>query len=343
MVSIEEVKDVSLLNTFRIKARAAAFVEYDSIDDLARIDFAMLPKPVRHIGSGSNLLFTKDFPGTLLHSQIRFLRVIADHDDDVLVEAGAGVPFDSFVEWACALRLWGVENLSKIPGEIGAAAVQNIGAYGVEAADNILRVNCFDIQTGRMVTFEKKDCRYGYRTSVFKEEGVKGRYIVTSVLFQLTKEYSPKLEYGNIISVLGGRKVMCPNDVRKVVISIRDSKLPDPKVIPSAGSYFKNPVVSDSDYSRIKETALKDMGGSVKVPGFDVPGGVKVPAAWLIDSLGLKGTQVGGAAVYENQPLVIVNRTGKATAKDVMGLEELIVGKVKEKYGISLEREVEHL
>lgn len=343
MISIEEVKDLMMLNTFRIKARCASFVEYDNVDDLFRLDFQMLPKPVRHIGSGSNLLFTGDFPGTLMHSQIRFLREIANHDDEVLVEAGAGVPFDSFVEWACALRLWGVENLSMIPGEVGAAAVQNIGAYGVEVSDVIVRVNCYDIQTSRLVTFEKKDCQYGYRDSVFKKEGIKGRYIVTSVLFKLTQEYSPKLEYGNMITALGGKKVFCPNDVRKVIISIRDSKLPDPAKIPSAGSFFKNPIVSDEQFEKITETARIFLGNDAEVPHYEVPGGYKIPCAWMIDTLGLKNYQIGGAAVYDRQPLVIVNQSGKATAAEIIAVEQHIVEEVKQNFGVDLEKEVEYI
>lgn len=343
MFSIEEIKDLMMLNTFRIKARCASYVEYDNVDDLFRIDYQMLPKPIRHIGAGSNLLFTQDFKGTLMHSQIRYLREIASHDDEVLVEAGSGVPFDSFVEWACALRLWGVENLSKIPGEVGAAAVQNIGAYGVEVSDVIVRVNCFDTQTSRMVTFEKKDCKYGYRTSVFKEDAIKGRYIVTSVLFRLTQEYSPKLEYGNIKNALGGKQVFSPNDVRKVIISIRDSKLPDPAKIPSAGSFFKNPIVTDEQFEKIVESAREMFGESTEVPHYEIPGGYKIPAAWMIDHLGLKNYQEGGAAVYDKQPLVIVNASGRATANDVIAVEQHVVAQVKEKFGVELEREVEYI
>ena len=343
MITREEAKDIRALNTFRMKARCAAFVEYDTVEDIFHLDFTFLPKPIKNIGAGSNLLFTKDFPGTLLHSRIRFLREIASHDDDVLVEAGAGVPFDSFVDWACSLRLWGAENLSKIPGDVGAAAVQNIGAYGVEVADIIVRVNCFDCKENRIVTFEKKDCSYGYRDSCFKSPELAGRYIVTSVLFKLTREYSPILEYGNIKEALGGRTVFCPNDVRKAVIAIRDSKLPDPKVLGSAGSFFKNPIVSEDKFKAIEEQNRNENGPEAEVPHFMVPGGIKIPAAWMIDKCGLKGMSVGGAAVHEAQPLVIVNQSGKATAKDVLDLEHFILDTVREKFGVDLLPEVEHL
>ena len=174
-----------------------------SLEDLFSLDFDELPKPLFHMGAGSNLLFTGDWPGTVLHSGIKFLRPMGLEEDEALVEVGAGAVFDSFVEWACSRGLWGVENLSLIPGEVGASAVQNIGAYGVEAKDVIVRVNCFDLELRDMVTFENADCRYGYRTSFFKEEG-KGRYIVTSVLFRLSRKYSPKLDYGNIRAALDG-------------------------------------------------------------------------------------------------------------------------------------------
>lgn len=339
MVRIEQNKDMSALNTFGMKVSAGCFVEYDSIADLEEMDFDSLPTPVKHIGAGSNLLFTGDFKGTLLHSGIRYIKEIGSHDGDVMVEAGAGVVFDDLIEWACSMGLWGAENLSLIPGEVGASAVQNIGAYGVEAKDIIIRVTCFDRKRRELVTFENSQCRYGYRESFFKNEDKEGRYIVVSVLFRFSTEPSPKLDYGNIREALGDREANCPKDIRDTIIAIRNSKLPDPAVTGSAGSFFKNPVVSEESFRHICEVA----GPEVKVPHFVVDGGIKVPAAWLIDKSGFRGSSNGGAAVYEKQPLVIVNASGEASPEEIIALERRIMEGVKAKFGVELHPEVEHL
>lgn len=327
------------MNTFRMKVSCACFVEYDSLEDLFTIDFNSLPKPVLQIGEGSNILFTKDFPGTVMHSMIRFLRTVGDDGDDVLVEAGAGMKFDEFVDWACSMDYWGAENLSLIPGEVGAAAVQNIGAYGVEAKDIIVRVNCFDCEKKDMVVFENAECNYGYRSSIFKEEASKGRYIITGVLFRLTREYSPELDYGGICSAVKEEDVQFPGDVRKAVIGIRRSKLPDPTETGSAGSFFKNPVVTRGQFGKI----CSEAGADVQVPHFETAGGIKIPAAWMIDRCGLKGYTHGGAAVYDKQPLVIVNKSGNAAPEDILELEQHIVEAVREKFGVELHPEVEHI
>ena len=321
-----------------MKVSCGCFLEYDSQEDLSRIDFDDIPQPYFHIGGGSNLLFTKDYPGTVLHSGIKFLKKMGDGEDDILVEAGAGVKFDDFVDWACTLGLWGAENLSNIPGEVGAAAVQNIGAYGVEAKDIILRVNAFDVINREMAVIENKDCHYGYRSSVFKEEA-KGRYIITSVLFRLTRVYSPKLDYGNIRAALQDYKTINPSDVRKVITGIRSSKLPDPSRTGSAGSFFKNPVVSQEDFERIVSVA----GEGVEVPHFQVDDKVKVPAAWMIEQCGFKGMSYGGAAVYEKQPLVLVNLSGDASPEEILALEEKVIEGVRSKFGVELHPEVEHI
>ena len=334
--------DLSRRNTFGMKVSCACFVEYDSLEDLFSLDFAELPQPVFHMGAGSNLLFTRDWPGTVLHSCIKFLRPMGLEEDEVLVEVGAGAVFDSFVEWACSRGLWGAENLSMIPGEVGAAAVQNIGAYGVEAGDIIVRVNCFDREEREMVTFENAACHYGYRSSFFKGEG-KGRYIITSVLFRLSRKYNPKLEYGNIRTALGGKQPMLPDEVRRAVSEIRRAKLPDPAETGSAGSFFKNPVITKEHFERIEAEARAESSPDVRVPHFDTPEGVKVPAAWMIERCGLKGSKLGGAAVYEKQPLVIVNHSGKASPEEIVALERKVIDAVKAKFGVELHPEVEHI
>lgn len=343
MLTTEYKKDITALNTFSMKVTCGCFVEYDSLEDLSRLDFDSLPQPVKHIGGGSNLLFTGDFPGTLLHSGIKFIREDASHNEEHLVEVGAGVCFDEFIDWACSMRLWGAENLSLIPGEVGASAVQNIGAYGVEAKDIIVRVNCFDRFTREMVTIENADCHYGYRESFFKNEDKEGRYIITSVLFRLTQEYSPKLDYGNIRSFLEGKPVYGPRDVRNAIIAVRNAKLPDPAVTGSAGSFFKNPVVPREVFESIEASVKAEKGEDAKVPHFEVEGGIKIPAAWMIDQCGFKGMTLGGAAVYEKQPLVIVNASGNASPEEVLALEHKVIEGVRQRFGIELHPEVEHL
>lgn len=328
--------DLSSQNTFRMKVSCECFVEYDTVKELEGLNFDRLPKPLLHIGEGSNLLFTGDFPGTVLHSNIEYIKYVDVGLDEIPVMVGAGVSFDSFVEETCRHGLWGAENLSLIPGEVGAAAVQNIGAYGVEVADIISGVVCFDLVERKKVRFTAEECRYGYRSSMFKEPENKGRYVVTSVLFRLSRKYSPKLEYKGLSEALGGAVPQTPQEVREAVIRIRREKLPDPAELGSAGSFFKNPVVSAEDFARISPDG--------NAPHYELPdGSVKVPAAWLIESCGLKGAEEGGAQVYSRQPLVIVNGSGTALPSDILALEARIVNCVKERFGVELHPEVEHI
>ena len=333
--------DLSQRNTFRMRVSCACFVEYDSVSDLRAIDWGALPRPVLHIGAGSNLLFTGDFPGTVLHSCIKFYKEQAFSGEDCLVEVGAGVTFDDFCARCADAGLWGPENLSGIPGEAGAAAVQNIGAYGVEAGDIISAVRCFDVVTGEDVSFAVGDCAYAYRDSAFKHAPFKGRYIVTSVLFHLTGEYSPRLGYGRLAVELGDSGPLTPDKVRAAVLQIRDGKLPDPAKTGSAGSFFKNPVVLRSEYERICAVAEAEAMG--EVPHWEVEGGIKVSAAWLIDRCGLKGLRRGGAEVYGRQPLVIVNQSGDALPQDVLEVEAAVSEAVARKFNIRLSAEVEHI
>ena len=397
MLDIRKNVDLTDRNTFGMRVKAACVVEYDSIGDLETIrgmlspDADMsgpvpgsddpeaqerpdrkLPAPVLHIGGGSNLLFTRDFPGTLLHSRIKFIRISDDShkDGDVTVEAGAGTVFDDFCAWAAEKGLWGVENLSHIPGETGAAAVQNIGAYGVEIKDVIDKVHCYDMVLGRTVSFNADECGYGYRDSLFKRDR-KGRYIVTSVTFRLSAEPRPVLGYGHIRSAVesalrdrgaqagsapagsaiqDGREAgnafpgLTPAIIRDVITGIRKEKLPEPAELGSAGSFFKNPVVPKSDYDRVASIAALYLGAGCKVPHFDMGSGfVKIPAAWLIEQCGWKGYREGNVGVYDRQPLVIINATGKATPDEVIALEDKIVSSVHSRFGITLTPEVEHI
>ena len=301
---------------------------------------------LKHIGGGSNLLFTGDFPGTVLHSAIRHIEVISDSDDEVLVRVGAGVEFDKLCEWAAGRSLWGPENLSHIPGEAGAAAVQNIGAYGVEAKDIIREVRAFDLVSRKFLTFSVEECNYGYRDSFFKSPEGKDRYIITGIVFAFRRNGSPILEYGNLRETLLSRcPCPTPSDVRETIISIRRTKLPEVGEVGSAGSFFKNPVVSREVFGNVVRVSGRD---EASVPHYPVPGPggepwVKIPAAWLIDQCGWKGAVRGGAGVWPSQPLVIINASGEASPEEILALEDSIRMSVSDRFGIVLSPEVEHI
>lgn len=344
MIRREDNFDLTGRNSFKMKVSCSCLVEYDSPEDLEEIDFKNLPQPVLHIGGGSNLLFTGDFKGTVIHSGIKYYKVIASAEEEVLVEVGAGVIFDDFCAWASDNGLWGVENLSGIPGEVGASAVQNIGAYGVEVKDVIAQVKCFDMKERRIVTFSNAQCAYAYRDSAFKHSPVKGRYAVLSVLFRLSKEYSPKLEYGNVRSALPQKAFYGPSDIRRAILGIRSAKLPDPEHLGNAGSFFKNPIVDMETFGRISGVAEEMHGEGYEVPHFVLADGmVKVPAAWMIEQCGMKGWRDAKAGVYEKQPLVIVNLSGDAAPQDILAVENRIKDEVRSRFGVDLQAEVEHI
>ena len=378
MIKTAYYQDLTKMNTFGMKVKARCFIEYDSVADLVDIEFEELARPVLHIGGGSNLLFTDDFKGTVLHSKINFIEILEEQDchfdraervekskETVLVSVGAGVVFDDFCDWAAKEGLWGVENLSYIPGEVGASAVQNIGAYGVEVKDVIKTVYCYDTIDEEFVNFDVEDLEYGYRDSAFKNPEIKGRYIVTHVVFALSRTPQPKLDYGHlkeaviaaipaVISFANAQatssitseveKSLTPALIRKTIIKIRKEKLPEPSVMGSAGSFFKNPVITAEHYARIEAAAKAELGADYKVPHYDLPDGtVKVPAAWMIEQCGWKGKRSGNAAVYDKQPLVIVNYTGEAYPEEIIGLEKRIIASVKAKFDIELHPEVDHI
>ena len=371
MIKTSYYQDLTKMNTFGMKVKARCFIEYDSVADLVDIEFEELARPVLHIGGGSNLLFTDDFKGTVLHSKINFIEILDDchfdqssdchldqssdcHFDQaqrveksVLVSVGAGVVFDDFCAWAAKEGLWGVENLSYIPGEVGASAVQNIGAYGVEVKDVIRTVYCYDTVEEEFVHFSVDECGYGYRDSIFKDPEIKGRYIVTHVVFTLSRDPQPRMDYGHlkdaVLAEAAGRE-LTPAMIRKVIIKIRKEKLPEPSVMGSAGSFFKNPVIEAGQFAHIEAVAKAEHGPDFMVPHYDLPDGtVKVPAAWMIEQCGWKGRRSGGAAVWDKQPLVIVNYTGEAYPEEIVGLEKRIIASVKAKFGVDLHPEVEHV
>jgi UDP-N-acetylmuramate dehydrogenase len=375
LINRYDAYDLSRRNTFGMKVSCRAYVEITDPEDLLTLDFDSLPQPVFVMGGGSNLLFTKDFPGTVLHLSNKGYTVLPDS----LVRVGAGVVFDDFCAWAAEQGLWGPENLSLIPGEVGASAVQNIGAYGVEAKDIIDTVHAFDRNARTFVDIPGADCGYGYRTSLFKTDW-KGRYIITAVTFRLSAVPRPRLDYGGVRKALEARfldsasgsarndkntvistkadgsasvistkvedrveKSVTPQMIRETVIGIRREKLPDPEEIGSAGSFFCNPVIERDHFEKIVAIAKAENGPEYEVPHYDVGERVKVPAAWMIDQCGFKGMKLGGAQVYPKQPLVIVNATGEATPDEIIALEQRVIGTIRDKYGIELHPEVEHV
>lgn len=336
-INFEKDKELAPLTTFGIPTRTAFYAEYSSQRELEKITRSpiFLENEVLHIGGGSNLLFLGDFKGLVLRSAIMGKEIYTGRDQRTFLIAGAGEKWSDLVDYAVANGLAGLENLAGIPGSVGASAVQNVGAYGREAGDAIFAVECFDTITREPVRFTAQQCRFSYRDSMFKHEG-RGRYIVMRVSFLLKKSTEAEyLSYGPLRELeqrLGHTPTIA--EVAAEVVAIRNSKLPDPAQIGSAGSFFKNPVI-DSYYYR-EEVAPRTPGMKVFEVG---ERRVKLPAAWLIDHAGLKGERVGGASVWEKQPLVLAN-TGNATGKDVAALSRIVCDRVKEMFGVDLRPEV---
>ena len=321
-------------NTFGMDVRAALFFEYDTMEELQTFlqsdDFAHRNRYI-HIGSGSNLLFEGDYRGIVMHSALHTLEVVEESDAHVLVRVGSGYVWDDFVAHCVAQGWAGVENLSAIPGEVGASAVQNIGAYGVEVRDVIVRVEAMALD-GTTRTFTNEECGYGYRDSVFKRE-LRGQYIITHVTYRLEKSPTYRLDYGDLRARVEACGEPTLKAVREAVTAIRDSKLPDPRVLGNAGSFFTNPVIPRAQYEALKEKYPN-------MPSYPIDEErVKVPAGWLIDHAEWKGKALGRAAVHDRQALVLVN-LGGATGKEVMTLAERVCEDVFNKYGIRITPEV---
>ena len=332
-------ENYSLLNhnTFGLDVKTRWFVEYESEDDLQRLlrDEYFFSQTFWHIGQGSNLLFLGDFSGIIIHSAIKGIELQNEDENHVFLKVGAAEDWDSFVAH-CVRNGWGgIENLSLIPGEVGASAFQNIGAYGVEASDYIEEVHTYCIRTGEKRIFTKEECKYSYRHSFFKETENRGLYYITHVVYKLSKRPAFQLDYGNLRNSIEGKEITLQT-VRDAVISIRESKLPDPKILGNAGSFFMNPYICIAHYEGLKKKYPS-------IPYYPVnEETVKIPAAWLIDQCGLKGKMVGGAAIYESQPLVIINRN-HATGEDITRLAEEVQRAVKEKFAIELQPEVNYI
>jgi UDP-N-acetylmuramate dehydrogenase len=285
------------------------------------------------IGRGSNVLFTGDFHGTIIHPEMDGITMEGKKGNDLIVSAGAGVVWDNLVESTVNNGLGGLENLSLIPGLVGAAAVQNIGAYGTEVKDSIDKIRAISLTDGSVREFTNEECRFGYRDSIFKGD-LRRKYLITRIYFRLSTHPKLSLEYGSLKEEVCKLGSMSLGNVRKIVISTRQNKLPDPDMIGNAGSFFKNPVTNESVINDLKARFPK-------LPVFrDHSGGMKIAGGWLIEQCGWKGKKIGDAGVHDKQALVIVNH-GTATGNELFDLSEKIRKSVNEKFGISLEREVE--
>lgn len=285
------------------------------------------------LGGGSNLLFTQDYHGTILHPEIGGIEVEEKNDEYAIISAGAGVNWDKFVEWTVNEGFGGLENLSLIPGLVGATPVQNIGAYGIEIKDLIETIRAVSLEDGSVRLFSNNECRFGYRNSIFKNE-LQGKYLITKVFYKLRIKPLLKLDYGSLTSEIKSLGDVTIKNIRQAVINIRRSKLPDPLIIGNAGSFFKNPVIQDSEADRLKNIFPA-------MPLYeDKLGYTKLAAGWLIDQCGWKGFRKGDAGVHQNQALVLVNY-GKATGKAIYELSETVRKSVYDKFGVDLEREVE--
>ena len=319
-------------NTFGIDVSASRFLEYASVAELKEyIAQGAVTTPFLHIGGGSNLLFTKDYDGLILHSRIGGIEVTAEDSQTVSLRVGAGVVWDDFVACCVEHGWYGAENLSLIPGEVGASAVQNIGAYGVEVKDLITAVETVNVQGyGRVYSVE--ECEYAYRSSIFKRPENKSVF-VTHVCFRLSKEERYTLDYGTIRQELAKYPAPTLPIVRKVIIEIRESKLPDPKVMGNAGSFFMNPIVAKEKLEALQRDYPR-------IPYYELPDGrVKIPAGWMIDQCGWKGKSLGPAAVHDKQALVLVNRGG-AKGSDIVALSDAVRASVRDKFGIDIHPEV---
>lgn len=322
-------------NTFGIEAKAKYFVAVHSISELKAVLVENKSQEKFILGGGSNMLLTKDIEALVIHIDLKGKRIIKETDDFVWVESQAGENWHEFVLWTINQNFGGLENMSLIPGNVGTTPVQNIGAYGTEIKDTFVSCEAMTISNQEMKTFTKEECHFGYRESVFKNE-VKEQYIITSVIFKLTKRnHKINVSYGDISAELAKKNISNPSlkDVSNAVIAIRQSKLPDPKELGNSGSFFKNPILLKSDFEKIHvlfpEMKYYDISETE----------VKVPAGWLIEQAGFKGKRFGDAGIHKNQALVLVNY-GKATGQEILDVSKNIQDTIYNLFGIRIEAEV---
>lgn len=321
-------------NSFGIKASASYYISFSGIVEIQNFIKSGLLQgiPWLVLGGGSNILFTKDFEGLIIHPLLKGFKILSETDEMVTIQAAAGERWDDLVKYAVDNNLCGLENLSLIPGSVGASPIQNIGAYGAEVAEVIETVKGIDIDTGKIIEYQRDECHFGYRDSIFKSE-LKNKFLITSVTFKLFKKSGLKLDYGNLREEAERLGEITLQNVRQAVINIRKSKLPDPAVTGNAGSFFKNPVISNSVFENM-------VGQYPEAPFYKVSDElVKIPAGWLIEKCGWKGKSQGNVGVHDKQALIIVNK-GNASGKEIFEFSESILQCVYKSFGIKLEREV---
>ncbi|MFV5703732.1 UDP-N-acetylmuramate dehydrogenase [Flavobacterium sp. XS2P12] len=322
-------------NTFGIEAKAKQFVAVHSVEDLKTILQENKSQKKFILGGGSNMLLTKDIDALVIHIDLKGKKIIEENNDFVWVKSQAGESWHEFVLWTIDQNFGGLENMSLIPGNVGTTPVQNIGAYGTEIKDTFVSCEAMTIESQEMKTFTKEECHFGYRESVFKNE-VKNQYIITSVVFKLTKtNHKINTSYGDISSELAKNYITNPTlkDVSNAVIAIRQSKLPDPKELGNSGSFFKNPILLKSDFKKIHQQFPE-------MKYFDISETeVKVPAGWLIEQAGFKGKRFGDAGIHKNQALVLVNY-GNATGQEILNVSKDIQETIFKTFGIHIEAEV---
>jgi len=333
MTKVLEDFDLTSYNTFHVPVRAEYFSSFGCIDDLMELSSHFGNHQKLIIGGGSNLLFTKDVGGLVLQNKIRGIEIISEDENFVFVNAGAGVVWHELVLFAVNHQWGGIENLSLIPGFVGAAPIQNIGAYGVELCNVFEELEAFHLKDREIHKIKKDDCEFGYRKSVFKNKS-KGQYAILNITLRLNKKPVFNIGYGAIQKQLEQMNTgeLSVKAISDAVIQIRQSKLPDPAVIGNAGSFFKNPIIDFESFQEVKKIFPE-------MPSYPAGEKIKVPAAWLIEQCGFKGIRVGNTGCYKNQPLVLVNY-GNATGSEIFEFSERIIQTVREKFQITLEREV---
>ncbi|HWA31857.1 MAG TPA: UDP-N-acetylmuramate dehydrogenase [Candidatus Paceibacterota bacterium] len=327
--------DLSGLNTFGVSARADFFVRIDDEADFRELFLreGFKRNPKLFLGGGSNVLFTEDFQGIVVLNRLRGIEIVGEDSDSVRVRAMGGELWHNLVEFAVSRGYWGVENLSLIPGTVGAAPMQNIGAYGAEIKDVLESVEAFDVATGEKRIFRNEECAFGYRDSVFKQ-ALKGKYFISAITLRLSKHPAPNISYKILADYLEKNGVIpdTPKKISDAVADIRRSKLPDPARIGNAGSFFKNVILEP-------ERAKEFLSRFPETPSFREEGFVKIPAGWLIEQCGLKGFREGNVGMHEKQALVLVNYGG-ATGREIKDFADLVISRVREKFGLSLSPEV---
>ena len=322
-------------NSFQIDVKTKLFSEFKNIEELKIILNSSLYKSNKStiLGEGSNILFTNDYEGLILKNNITGIKIIKENNDNIIVEVGSGENWHKFVMWSIEKNLSGIENLALIPGSVGASPVQNIGAYGMEVKDSIISVHTINLKSNKECNFKNKDCDFKYRDSIFKNK-LKNKFIITKVTFKLNKKPINNISYGNIELELKKLKLSpSPKNIAKTIIKIREKKLPNPKKIGNCGSFFKNPIISNSQFLKLQKKYPEII--YFKLPNKKI----KISAGWLIENIGLKGYRKGDAGVHKQQALVIVNY-GSASGQEILNLAKKIQKKVMENYEIKFEPEV---